>query len=498
MSSGVIISEAHRTSAHRALRLRRILTFPVVLAALLGLLAVMSARNNLNDPDMWWHLKTGEVIWTTHSIPTTDIFSYTTNHQPWIPQEWLSQLSMYAAFKMAGFSGLMVWLCLCGATLFIAGYTLCCLYTDNPKISLLGALTIWLFSTIGFAPRPQMIGYILLLCELLLIHRGRTRNPKWFFGLPILFVIWINSHGSFLLGMVVAVVFLLVSCTPFRAGLLVSAPWQPGTRKTFLVSVGISTFALLCNPVGINQILYPINTLLHQPIGIAQVQEWQPLPLTETRGIALMAILACIFLTVILRRAEILWEELLLLAVGTWLAVSHTRLIFVFGILVAPILCRLLSDFWDGYRVELERPIPNAVLIAGSILVGILVFPSRASIDQQLQRDNPVAAVQFMKANHVSGRMLNEYVYGGYLIWAAPDHPVFVDGRADVFEWTGVLSDFARWEGLTEDPRLLLDKYRVDLCLLARTSPMVTVMNLLPGWKLVYSDDRAVIFARLP
>ena len=32
--------------------------------------------------------------------------------------------------------------------------------------------------------------------------------------------------------------------------------------------------------------------------------------------------------------------------------------------------------------------------------------------------------------------MLNEYVYGGYLIWAAPENPVFVDGRADIFEWT--------------------------------------------------------------
>ena len=495
MSAAVVVPEP-LTTAGRPRRIYRIFSFPAVLAALLCVLAVIFASTRLNDPDMWWHLKMGQIIWDTHSIPTTDVFSYTTNHQASVPQEWLSQLSMYGFFRMAGFSGLMAWLCVVGSLLFVAGYCLCCLYTGNPKISFFGGLTIWLFSSIGFSPRPQMIGYILLVLELLLIHLGRTRDPRWFFGLPILFAVWVNCHGSFLLGFVIAGIFLIAAFTPFQAGLLVSKRWDPDVRKTFLIVVAVSVLALFCNPIGIKQVLYPIDTMFHQPINLANVEEWQPLRMVEARGLALLASLACIALVVIVRRSEFMWDELLLLAMGTWLAVSHTRLLFVFGILVAPILCRLTSDFWDGYDVERERPVPNAILIAGSIVVAILAFPSPSGIVQQLDRDNPTGAIAFMQANHLSGRMLNEYAYGGYLIWAAPQNPVFIDGRADLYEWAGVLAEFTRWEQLQMPPRELLDKYHVSTCLLARRSPMATVMALLPDWKLVYQDEKSVVFQR--
>jgi hypothetical protein len=92
--------------------------------------------------------------------------------------------------------------------------------------------------------------------------------------------------------------------------------------------------------------------------------------------------------------------------------------------------------------------------------------------------------------------MLNTFGDGGYLIWALPEHPVFVDGRADVFEWTGVLSEFGRWATLQSDPNTLLDKYHVQFCLLERDSPMAYVLPLLRNWKEVYSDSSSVIFVR--
>lgn len=191
--------------------LRRIFSFPVMLASLLALLAVLTVRERFDDPDMWWHLKTGEVIWTTHTIPTTDLFSYTTNHHAWIPHEWLSELLIYGAYRFGGYSGLMLWLCFFTAALLIAGYILCSIYSGNSKTALLGALTIWFFGTIGFAVRPQMIGYLLLIIELMLLHFGQTRNRRWFFGLPPLFAIWVNCHGSFFFGLVLAAIFLFSS-----------------------------------------------------------------------------------------------------------------------------------------------------------------------------------------------------------------------------------------------------------------------------------------------
>ena len=207
--------------------MRNVLSFPVAIASLLMTLGVLTVRSRFDDPDMWWHLKTGQWIWTTRTIPTTDIFSYTTNHHAWVPHEWLSQLLIYCAYRFGGYSGLMLWLCFFTAAILMAGYALCCIYSGNAKVSFVGAMIIWFFATAGLAIRPQMIGYLLLIVELLLLHLGRARNPRWFFGLPPLFAVWVNCHGSFFLGFLLACIVLACSFFDLRMGLLVSERWRP-------------------------------------------------------------------------------------------------------------------------------------------------------------------------------------------------------------------------------------------------------------------------------
>lgn len=464
--------------------------------ALLSVLGVLTVRSRFDDPDMWWHLKTGQLIWTTHIIPTMDVFAYTTGHHAWVPHEWLSQVLIYGAYRLGGYSGLMVWLCFFTALLLIAGYGLCVLYSGNAKVAFIGAMMIWLFGTTGLAIRPQLVGYLLLIVELLFLQLGRTRSPRWFFGLPPLFAIWVNCHGSFFVGMILAAALLFCSFFDFRIGLLVAVPWFPRCRKSLAWALGLSAAVLMVNPVGVKGILYPLNAMLHQPIGTSIVEEWMPLQMTSQRGMALMAVLGVIFLLIVLRRSELYWDELVILAMGTWLAVGHQRMLFVFGILAAPILSRLLSSSWEGYDPARDLPIANVVMIVVSLLIIVRGFPSRQNLTKQVEENSPAAAVEYIKGHHLAGNMLNEYVYGGYLIWAAPEHPVFVDGRADVFEWTGVLADFEGWATLQSNPNTLLKKYKIDFCLLARTSPMAQVLPLLPNWKTVYSDREAIVFVR--
>jgi hypothetical protein len=493
----IALSAPDRTRSQANIHiLRKIFSFPVMLAGLLVMLAVLTVRQRFDDPDMWWHLKTGEVIWTTHTIPTTDLFSYTTNHHAWIPHEWLSQVLIYGAYRWGGYSGLMLWLCFFTASLLIAGYILCSLYSGNSKTALLGALTIWLFGTIGFAIRPQMVGYLLLVVELLLLHLGLTRNRRWFFALPLLFALWVNFHGSFLFGLAVAGVFLFSSYFNFQIGSLVATGWDPQRRRTMAFALILSVAALFLNPVGAKLILYPLNTMMDPAMGFSPISEWQPLQFSDGRSFAFLGLLGCIFLLVIVRRTELLWRELLVLALGAWLAASHVRMLFVFGVLAAPILSRLISTSWDGYNAERDHPLPNAMLIGGSLLVVFLAFPNRHNLETQVEEHSPVKAVEFVKAHQLSGPMLNEWVFGGYLIWAAPEHPVFIDGRGDVFEWAGVVGDFGKWATLRSDPNTLLDKYGISFCVLSRESHMIVVLRLLPGWKEVYSDNVSVIFVR--
>lgn len=475
----------------------KVFSFSGMLAGLLGVLAVLTVRSRFDDPDMWWHLKTGEIVWDTHTFPVKDVFSYTTAHHALVPHEWLSQLLIYGAYRFGGYSGLMLWLCFFSAAILIGGYALCSLYSGDSKTGFLGALIIWFFATSGFAIRPQMIGYFLLIIELLLLHIGHTRNPRWFFCLPPLFAVWVNCHGSFLLGLVLAGMSLFCSFFSFRIGSLVSTRWDLRQRQILALAIGLSTAALFLNPVGLKQVLYPLDTILHQPVGLGLVEEWLPLRMDQPRGIGLLTSLGCIFLITLMQRSKLFWHELVALGMGTWLAVDHQRLVFVFGILAAPVVSRLLSASSDSDNAEGDRPLLNAMFLAASLLVVVWGFPSHRYLAAQVDQHSPVRAIEFMQTHHLSGPILNEYAYGGYLIWAAPDRPVFIDGRGDVFEWSGIFRQFSGWATLQSDPNQLLDDYRINTCLLSRDSPMSHVLLLLRNWKVAYSDNLAVVFTRV-
>ncbi len=475
---------------------RAVASFPVVLAALLIVLTVITVRSRFDDPDMWWHLKTGEIIWNTHSIPRVDLYSFTTNKHAYTPHEWLPQLSIYAAYHLAGYTGLMIWLCLFASLILVAGYALCWLYSGNGKVAFLGALCIWLFSTVGLAIRPQLIGYLLLICELLFICLGRCQNRKWFFMLPPLFAVWVNCHGSFFLGLLAFAAIGLCAFVEIRLGLLISHRWPKPSRNTLVVTFVLSLLALFVNPVGFNQLSYPLNALFGQHVGLAIVSEWQPSPFTDARAWALSGTAGLTLLVPLLRRTDLKLEELLLLVFGFGLAVQHQRMLFVFGILVAPTLSRLLATAWDQYEPERDKAPLNAVMLAVSAVIIFVAFPGGNNLQKQVEKDSPVSALRFIERTALPGRMLNEYVYGGYLIWAGSERKVFIDGRSDVYEWTGVLNDYVQWITLQAEPNLILTKYHVDFCLLAQNDPISRVLALMPGWKRIYSDKQSIIFAK--
>src|SRR5207237_10166005 len=99
----------------------------------------------------------------------------------------------------------------------------------------------------------------------------------------------------------------------------------------------------------------------------------------------------------LLRRAELSVQELLLTAVVFGFAVLHGRMVFVFGIVAAPVLCRLLADSWERYDPDRDRPLPNAILIAAALFACFFAFPSRHNLDLQIENGNPVKALEYIK-----------------------------------------------------------------------------------------------------
>jgi hypothetical protein len=478
--------------------LRRLFSFPVMLAMTLVALAVLTVRERFNDPDLWWHLRTGQIIWTDRAIPRTDLLSFSTGQYPWVPHEWLSQLSIFIAWRAGDYSGLMLWFSIAVAALLVIQYAACSLYCGNAKVAFLGALVTWFFSTIGLAIRPHLLGFTLLVCELLILHLGRSRDRRWFFLLPLLFAVWVNSHGSFLFGMIVLAVVLICGFVTGRAGLLASRPLARDRRRALLWAAALSLLALFANPVGWELLAYPLRTIFDPRMQLDAVTEWQKLSFDDVRAFALLALAGVILLIALVRRTVLYVDEIALLAVAFAMAILHQRLLFAWGIIAAPVLCRQLADAWGQPSRAGDKPLLNAVLIAASLGVAIAAFPARSELVSQVERGNPVQAVDFIRAARIQGRMLNEYVYGGYLSWALPEKKVFIDGRADVYAWTGVFQDYGAWATLRQDPNRLLDHYRIDWCLLSQSAPLARVMRYLPGWSQRYSDSKSMIFTRDP
>ncbi len=476
--------------------IRLVFSFPVFIAFSLIALTALTVRDRFDDPDLWQHLKMGQVIWTTRSIPTTEIFSHTAAGHAWIPHEWLAQLSIYGAYRLAGYSGLMLWLVVLASLLLVLLYGLSCLYSGNAKVAFLGGIIGWYFATVGLAIRPLVLGHLLLVVELLLLQLGRTRDRRWFWGLPLLFAVWVNCHGSYAPGLFILAVTIACGFLELRRGPIVSSAWPPVERRALIFASIASVAALFCNPIGWRLLTYPLNALFVQHTGLANVQEWLPLTFFDPRTPGLLLILGGAGLAAAARVVEIRLEELILVSATAMLAVQHQRMLFLFGIIAAPVVCRLLSDSWEHYEFRRDLPVANGVCMAIAILVVVISFPSESELVSQVKKASPVDAVEFVRNAHLRGPMLNDYTFGDYLLWALPEHKVFVDGRADVFDWTGVLESFGRWALLQEDPQILLNRYKIQFCILNSDSPLARVLPYLPGWSKAYGDSLASVFVR--
>jgi hypothetical protein len=134
------------------------------------------------------------------------------------------------------------------------------------------------------------------------------------------------------------------------------------------------------------------------------------------------------------------------------------------------------------------------VILCTDFLIG------NSNITEVYKRANyPYRAVAFIKENHYRGRLYNSYHYGGYLIWALPEEKVFIDGRMTswAIEEERILKIYDEIEDFkVADWHDRLDNYDVNLMLLDKKSPMAQVLREVPKWRLVFEDDRSVVYVR--
>lgn len=188
-----------QVSWHSLLETRR--TFVVVLA--LGLFA-MAARGML-DPDIWWHLRTGQLILDNHHLFRTDPYSFTRSGQPWVNHEWLFDVLAFALYRIGGAGALVVMFALITSGTFLFVFFRC---PGKPYVAgivtVLGAIA----SVSSWGVRPQMISLLLATVFLLLLERS-DRYPRNLWWMVPLTIVWVNLHAGYALGIALIALFLL-------------------------------------------------------------------------------------------------------------------------------------------------------------------------------------------------------------------------------------------------------------------------------------------------
>lgn len=312
------------------LQLRR--TFVIVL--FVGLFAM--ATRNVLDPDVWWHLKTGQWIAQHWAVPHADPFSYTRLGQPWTAHEWLCEVAMYGLFRWASYSGLIVVFAAIISAAFVPLYLRC---RTNPIAS--GAVIIWgaLATKVVWGVRPQIVSFLILSVWLLLLERAEENSILLCWTLPLT-LLWVNLHGSVILGPIFTGLFIVGQVLE----MFLSSPVRvqnPNLRWFCLALIG-DLAVIPLNPNGASIFWYPLQTLRLQ----RHISEWASPNFHSPDYAAFLLLILATFGILAFSRRRVRPRDTILLLATSIVALSSVRMIPLFVLIAVPIIARSLELGW--------------------------------------------------------------------------------------------------------------------------------------------------------
>lgn len=473
---------ANRTSVAPTRSNWRIAAVLGLLFALVALFAYYWLTHNKADPDMFWHIKTGQYIAQHRAIPRVDPFSWYGQEKQlsWGPMEWLFGLALHATYTLGGFRLVYVAAALLVGLLMVA----VALYTHRTTRSWSTSLIVGMVATLGiahfYAPRPQLVTFVLLVfCAILLDSR------RW---IPALAVFWlgVNLHGA------VYPVYLLLFAyyTLTEDKLLPLRRWLNPRTGVFLAALVVP----MITPLGPPMLRYPFFSLGSKWPALLEWTATAP----KNHPVYALTLLA---LFALLDRQRIPLRTLLyslVLLVLSLMAVRHTAYLFVLGLpVLAPYLGRVSEpdEHGEGVRSDAgDWVFDNAIVATLAVAVAIMgAMTLRAEVD--VERGYPRDAVAWVKSQPVR-RIWNDWADGGYLIWKGL--PPLVDGRTDLFMTyfnpeTTVAQDYETAWHLGGDPRVLFDRYGIERAIMSRQLPLYRAVEHDSRFKEVYGDAEYVV-----
>lgn len=492
----------------RALTIERLTT--VILFLLLFAMAVRVPT----DTDAWWHIRSGQWIADERAVPRSDPFSHTRAGAPWIDHSWGAQVVLYGAYRLFGGAGEVgdsgnIGLALYTAVLATAGMAL--VYRMCEGTAYLRAFVVVLgaaAAAVFWSPRPQMFSFFLGALVLYLLHRFRRERSNSLWAIPPLIALWVNLHGGYAIGFI----FLIGTLVGESIAALLdpdgpdTAGWR-NVRRLAAVT-GVSLLAVLINPYGWRMLAYPFRTV---SIGALQdfIQEWATPDFHQPQVWPFAMLLIAVLASAGLGVRRMTWAELVLVSGTALMALMAGRNIAVFAIVATPALSRNLNAWLEqrGWQLRPLRRVHGPQLVMNWVLLALVALGTAAKIAYTLSPDTmhraqaetlPVELAGHLRAVPPAGPMFNSYNWGGYLMFAAPDVPVYVDGRTDLYDdafLRGYLEIVFVRDGWAE----ALEQQNIDVIAIEGDSVLAQMLRTHPAtWReRLFDAGRSALFVRV-
>jgi len=464
------------------------------LALLVGLLCV---RHNpvLNDLDVGWLVRTGELIWQTGALPSSDVFSFSSPGHPWVLYQWGFELLVGGLHQMAGMGG-VVWAVAVIIALTYALILAFLLRLGLPNLLAIGLMGLAMFvNIVHWYARPGIFTVLLFVVILWRLEVERLSPGRYIWALPMVFIIWANFHLGFISGLLVVLIYGV------WAYILPSAFRGPGAVKdskvlyVFLLCL-VATFF---NPYGPNLIYYLWQLsqagTMNRYIGELQSPNFHHF----------------IFIFLFIQLALLIWVAspkfagrqvlLTLTTIGLGLGLYSTRHLPWFSI---------PATFYLGYAL---RPAMNPVSKRGMPLrdlvfaaIGIVLsfcwvswmglkYPNFYGFNPARV---PVKAIAYLEAQaHSYQKPLQvfslDHQWSSYIIYASyPRMRVFIDTRYDMYGEAFCKRVVTLSRNVLNNPEVLIPLH-VDF-LLINKAELQTFPPESPRARLVYEDQKSLVY----
>ncbi len=457
----------------------------VFLAVALPVLASVIA--NLSSVDLTYHLRAGDEILSSGAIPRVDTWTYTAAGVPWVDQQWGAQVVLEAAYRFAGWTGLVLLRGLLVGIIFGSVFAIARWRGLSERTSALLTLAAFAVSAVALAMRPQLIGMAIFAVVLLLVV-DRRAHPRRLWLVPVIVAIWANMHGSFFLGPVLLGLAWLEDVHDH----------DPGARRV-LALAAISAAAACINPFGPAVWGYAIG-LSTNPLVTQRISEWAPTTLRTIPGILFFASAAAIVVLIARRGDRTAWPTLAWLGVFFVIGAFAIRGVAWWPLAAVAAIAGTLVV--DRPRTAEARPDPplirraNLAIAVILVVVGIALLPVWRPIEPGLQApvgvvgNAPPGITDALRTRAVPGdRLFAPQPWGSWFEFSLPALPIGIDSRIELFP-VSVWDDYELVVSGADGWQERLRTWGVTLAVVAGDDQAAFGDRLrAAGWRPVYHDD---------